>query len=154
MIEVNRRMKGKQINMLPLSVLRRQTAEKHNSPNHPDCHSLLNEEWLRVRGHGQGEDFERQIKKLLNNTFGKYLLVETYELGLEVSKRYHLNCITGDREVVYSEGYFCKVGRDETQEDRLELYFRHADKERLIVEAQTRLNESGKQLQVLQNVEL
>lgn len=75
-------------------------------------------------------------------------------MALDVSKRYHLNCITGDREVVYSEGYFCKVGRDEAQEDRLELYFRLADKEKLISDAQAKLTESGKQLQVLQNVEL
>ena len=67
-----------------------------------DCHGLINEEWLRVKQHDLGEDFDRQVKKLLNNTFGKYVLVENYELALEVSKRYSINCITGEREVVYS----------------------------------------------------
>jgi hypothetical protein len=56
--------------------------------------------------------------------------------------------------VVYSEGCFCKVGRDEAQEDRLELYYKHAHKEALIADAQARLAESAKQLQALQNVEL
>lgn len=153
-IEANRKMKGRQVNILPVTVLRRQPTEKHNAPAAADCLSLLNEEWLKVKAHSLGEDFDRQLRKLLNNSFGKYLLVESYELALDVSKRYHLNCITGDRELVYSEGCFCKVGRDEAQEDRLELYYSHAHKENLIANAQARLAESGKQLQALQNVEL
>lgn len=101
-IEINRKLKGKQVNMLPVSVLKRLPFEKHNIPTSRDCHGLLNEEWLRVKQHDRDEDFERQIKKLLNNTFGKYVLVESYELALDISKRYSINCITGEREVVYS----------------------------------------------------
>lgn len=56
------------------------------------------------------------------------MLVKSYELALDISKRYHLNCITGDREVVYSEGYFCKVGRDEAVDDRIELYYKLMEK--------------------------
>jgi chromosome segregation ATPase len=126
-IEVNRKLKGRQVNMLPLSVVRRQPTEKHNTPSSAEDYcSLLNEEWMRIRAHSYGEDFDRQLRKILNNTFGKYMLVKSYELALDISKRYHLNCITADREVVYSEGYFCKVGRDEASEDRIELYYKHA----------------------------
>jgi chromosome segregation ATPase len=74
-IDINRKVKGRQVNILPLTVLRRQPTEKHSPPATPDCHSLLNEEWLRVKGHSLGEDFDRQLRKLLSNSFGKYLLV-------------------------------------------------------------------------------
>lgn len=40
------------------------------------------------------------------------MLVKSYDLGLDVSKKFHINCITADKEIVYSEGYFCKVGKD------------------------------------------
>ena len=51
---------------------------------------------------------------MVNNTFAKYALVEDYSTALKVSKEYNLNCITGDREIVYADAYMCKVGREET----------------------------------------
>jgi hypothetical protein len=62
------------------------------------------------------------------NTFHKHVLVKDYDLGLTVSKEFHLNCITADREIVYSEGYLCKVGKDGNIDDRIEVYTRYAEK--------------------------
>ncbi len=60
------------------------------------------------------------------NTFSSHFLVTDYDTGLKVSKEFHLNCITADKEIVYSEGYLCKVGKDMNVDDRLELYYKYA----------------------------
>ena len=52
------------------------------------------------------------MSKILNNTFNNYVLVKSYEDALDVSKKYGINCITAEKEVVYSEGYLCKLGKD------------------------------------------
>ena len=56
------------------------------------------------------------------------MLVKDYDLGLKISKEYFLNCITVEKEVVYSEGYLCKVGKDTNVDDKLELYYKYAVK--------------------------
>jgi hypothetical protein len=55
-----------------------------------------------VKPHKLGEEFDRGIRKIIMNSFHKHVLVKDYDLGLTVSKQYHLNCITADREIVYS----------------------------------------------------
>lgn len=82
------------------------------------------------------------------------MLVKSYELGLDVSKRYHFNCITADKEIVYSEGYFCKVGKDESVDDRIEVYYKFIEKDSEIARAKDRLDSSSKELLALQNIEL
>lgn len=41
-VELNKRLKGRQINILPVSFALRQATEKRNYPSIEDCYSLLN----------------------------------------------------------------------------------------------------------------
>lgn len=42
MIEANKRIKGKQINILPINIVKRQPFEKKSFPDVQDCYSLVN----------------------------------------------------------------------------------------------------------------
>ena len=68
------------------------------------------------------------------------MLVSEYDLGLKVSKEYHLNCITSDKEIVYSEGFLCKVGKDTSIDDKLELYFKYEEKSKELLKATSKRN--------------
>ena len=102
MVALNRELKGRQIQILPLSFVSRSPAIKKNIPSVDDCFSLLNEDWVKIRPHPHGDDFTKNIRKIVINTFGGHVLVKDYELGLKISKEYHLNCITVDKEIIYS----------------------------------------------------
>lgn len=101
-INLNRKVKGKQINVLPLSFMKRQPTIKKNLPTIEDCYSLLNEEWIKIRPHNFGDEFTKSLEKIIINTFNSHILVKDYDIGLKVSKEFHLNCITADKEIVYS----------------------------------------------------
>ena len=69
------------------------------------------------------------MKKLINNTFCRYMVTDSYETGLKISKESHLNCITMDREVIYSEGYLCKLGGEEKlKESAIEIFEKYYKK--------------------------
>ena len=105
---------------MPLSFVERQPAIKKTKPtNVDDCFSLINDGWIKIRTHEYGDNFTKCLEKIIVNTFSNHVLVKDYELGLKISKEYFLNCITADKEVVYSEGYLCKVGKDTNVDDRL-----------------------------------
>lgn len=55
---------------------------------------------------------------------------------------------------MYSEGYFCKVGKDESVDDRIEVYYKYIEKDSEIARAKDKLESSTKELLALQNIEL
>ena len=114
----------------------------------------MNQEWIKIKPHPHGQEFNDQLAKIINNTFNKYVLVKSYELGLDVSKRYHFNSITAGKEIVYSEGYFCKVGKDESVDGRIEVYYKYIEKDSEIARAKDKLESSTKELLALQNIQL
>jgi methyl coenzyme M reductase subunit D len=81
-------------------------------------------------------------------------MVSDYELGLKVSKEYFMNCITYDKELVYSEGYLCKVGKDTNVDDRLELYYKYAEKTEKWNEALKGMADKSAIVSKLQNDEM
>lgn len=88
------------------------------------------------------------------NTFHKHVLVKDYDIGLTVSKEYHLNCITAEREIVYSEGYLCKVGKDSSLDDRIEIYTRYSEKVTQMEQTNAKLEQVNKDGMALQNEEM
>ncbi len=58
---------------------------------------MLNDEWVKVKPHSFGEEFTKLLNKIIANTFGGHLLVKDYDIGLRVSKEFHMNCITADK---------------------------------------------------------
>ena len=51
-IKTNKRIKGKKINIMPLSFVERQPAVRKPKPvDTDDCFSLLNEGWIKIRPH-------------------------------------------------------------------------------------------------------
>ena len=78
-MNVNKKIKGKQINILPLSFVERTPGIKRpKPPKIDDCYSLLNEEWVKVKAHDHGDSFTRLIQKIIMNTFNSHVLVKDY----------------------------------------------------------------------------
>lgn len=46
----------------------------------------------------------------MQRLLGKYILVKDYDLALHYAKENKLNCVTPNREIVYSGGFLTKVG--------------------------------------------
>jgi len=65
-----------------------------------------------------------------------------------------MNCITADKEVVYSEGYLCKVGKDTNVDDKLELYYKYAEKNDQLQSTKRKLQTIFKEVNKFQNREM
>jgi chromosome segregation ATPase len=68
------------------------------------------------------EGLEDSLTKLLAYFFRGMALAKSYESGLKLAKEKNINIVTPEREVVYAEGYFTKVGT-QLQEDQLTQYY-------------------------------
>ena len=53
-IEINRKIKGKNVNILPLSYIRNQPSIRKAVPMIDDCFSLLKEGWVTYKPHHFG----------------------------------------------------------------------------------------------------
>lgn len=86
LIELNRRKKGRNVNILPLSFVKNSTDPKVNVPANID--SLANQDWVQVKTNGSKlkANTVKTIEGLVHSTFSKYVLVEKYETALSVSK--------------------------------------------------------------------
>ena len=65
-----------------------------------------------------GVDSRLQI--LLNNVFGKVVMVPDYSTALQVAKDHGLTCVTPELQVVYAGAFITKVGSStsgSTQQD-------------------------------------
>ena len=154
-VNVNRKIKGRKINVLPMSFIERQPQmKKLKIPDISDCYSLLREEWIKIKPHSFGGKFTKSLEKIIVSTFNSHVLVKDYSLGLEVSKKYFVNCITADKEIVYSEGYHCKVGKDINVDDRLESFLNYSEKNHDLQEASKNLEEVSKKANSLKNGEM
>ena len=71
-----------------------------------------------------------------------------------MSKEYFLNCITAEREIVYSEGYLCKVGKDNNIDDRMESYSKYAEKKQQLEDSSRNYDRVSKTVTKLQTEEL
>lgn len=128
-IEVNRSIQGRQVEILSLSFVRRMALEKKVYPKDgEEAYSLLNSEWIKVKENAERPEFNELLSKIIANAFSKYMVVKTYGTGLRISKEYHLNCVTFDREIVYSDGYLCKIGKEVVVEGKLEVYQKYHSK--------------------------
>ena len=63
--------------------------EKKPYPNIEDATPLISQDLVKVSipsGYDFPRNFQEDLKKLLNNTFCKYMLVKDYDTALSVSK--------------------------------------------------------------------
>ena len=88
------------------------------------------------------------------DTFSSYVLVKDYDAGLKISKQYHVNCITAEKEVIYAQSYLCKVGKDPNIDDKLELYNKYAERKYQFEQSSNNLENICKIVNDLQTVEL
>ena len=80
------------------------------------------------------------VNKILSNTFNNYALVKTYDSALEISKKYSLNCITSEKEIIYAEGYLCKLGKEDVHhESKLEVFRKCKEKKLMLEEKEKKL---------------
>lgn len=64
-----------------------------------------------------------RLNTLIQNIFGKVVLVKSYEEGMQVAKQNQLTCITTDLQVVYSGAFISKVGHyDRNRMARFSIY--------------------------------
>ena len=95
-IAINKELKGRQVNIYTLSHIRDEAEEVKKYPDPKDAFPLLNPEWIRIQNPPTSpRDFVRCLEKLINKTVANYVLVEEFSQALQISKVYHLNCITG-----------------------------------------------------------
>jgi chromosome segregation ATPase len=60
---------------------------------------------------------------LVSKVFGKFVLVQTYALAMQVAKDYNLTCITPDHQIVFAGAFLTQVGQyTRSAQDRPTLY--------------------------------
>lgn len=66
---------------------------------------------------------DARLQHLLENIFGKVVLVRGYDEAMQVAKQHNFTCITADFEVVYAGAFISKVGHyNRAQMDRFAGY--------------------------------
>ena len=65
---------------------------------------------------------EKTLQAMLNKFFGKFLLVQNYDIGVKFAKEYDLSCITSENEMVNAGGFISRIGYYNTKKERLSLY--------------------------------
>lgn len=99
-IELNKKIKGRQINIIQLDYLRRQPVEQKSFPKSNDVSKLINPKWIKPvvsKESGAPDSLLADVDRLISNTFGRHALVKDYATGLQIAKEYHLNCITSQK---------------------------------------------------------
>ena len=72
------------------------------------------------------------------------MLVESYEVGLRICKNCSITCITPESEVVNAGGFYSKLGKPSSIDDRLESYYNYQQKQTIIDKATQRITESSR----------
>ena len=112
-LEINKSIKGGMIQIYPLETLEMRKPAKRI----PDgVKSMLDVVSL-------AESADKRMQALLDNIFGKVVLVKSYDEGMRVAKDHDLTCITSDLEVVYAGAFISKVGHyNRAQQARFSVY--------------------------------
>lgn len=80
-IDINRKLKGRQINIIQLDYIRNQPVQPHSAPKSENVKKLNNPKWIRVNTNATDlhpQKLADDVEKLIKNTFGKYALVKDY----------------------------------------------------------------------------
>lgn len=120
-IEINKERKGPVISILPLD-WNTHYSSKYNYQNLKDSSPLVN--FIKIKsGIIPNYDlYKNDLENLIHKTFGKTLLVKNYETGLNLAKQVNMNCITRDNEIIYAGAILTKIGRYDSQRQRLNYY--------------------------------
>lgn len=82
-VEINKKLHGKNVNILPLSYTKTQLNEKRSLPKMDNVWSLVNNDWITLKHTSRiSPEVKSNIEKVINNTFVKYALVEDYSSAL------------------------------------------------------------------------
>ena len=77
-INLNKKLKGRQVNMIPLNYVRNSVMEKKNYPSQEDAFQLISSDAIKVKFDEESMDypdtFGDDIKKLVNNTFCRHVM--------------------------------------------------------------------------------
>lgn len=115
-IAINKRLKGKEIIVYPLTMF---DDFKDFRQEYPDTQDAV----IVVESIKQKEgDFPYDLQPLINDLFGRILLTRNYKVALKFSKQYNLTCLTTQGEIVYPGSYLTKVGFNESRKEVFQLY--------------------------------
>ena len=118
LIKINQEIKGSAINIYPMSWiadLRPQTIE------YPTGNDVI-----VVKNHVQSQEgLPIDIRPLIENIFGKVLLVRNYQTATVIAKKYKLNCVTSEGELVYAGSYLTKLGFYDVREESITMYLQY-----------------------------
>lgn len=54
--------------------------------------------------------FSNEIQIFVKHLVSRYIVVKDFDIALKYAKEFKLNCITADKDIVFSEAFLTKVG--------------------------------------------
>ena len=113
-LKINSQIKGGVINIFPLETMEQMRKPVKQVP--ANSKSLLEIVSLTPNA-------DPRLQILLQNIFGKVVLVRDYDEAMKVAKQNNLTCITADLDVVYAGAFISKVGHyNRAQMDKFLVY--------------------------------
>jgi len=147
LLSINRRIKGSTINIYPLSWVAELKTRDIDYPTTSDA--------IIVKNHiKQKPGLDIDLSKLIDHVFGKLLLVRDYNVATTMAKKYNLNCVTADGEVVYAGSYLSKLGFYDIRNEKISLYEKYRKTKNEIEAAELRLAQSEQEKNDLSNQDL
>jgi len=118
LIKINQEIKGSAINIYPLSWI---SELKPKAVEYPTGNDVI-----IVKNHIQPQEgLAIDIRPLIENIFGKVLLVRNYQTATVIAKKYRLNCVTSEGELVYAGSYLTKLGFYDVREESITMYLQY-----------------------------
>ncbi len=118
LIKINQEIKGSAINIYPMSWIADLRPQNIEYPTGNDV--------IIVKNHVQAQEgLPIDIRPLIENIFGKTLLVRNYQTATVIAKKYKLNCVTSEGELVYAGSYLTKLGFYDVREESITMYLQY-----------------------------
>ena len=139
-LERNEKLGGHRIHIFPLEWFRDKLVQQKEYPEGSDSIVLLKQ--IKTK---QGFD----LSGLLDQVFGKTVLVRNQDIANKYSKQYKLNCVTPDGQIVYSGGFMVKAGFHDVKKERIRAYYSLLSHKQELNQTEHKLNQLKHQKETL-----
>ena len=137
-LEINRKLNGPVINIIPLDFINEEKIEndENNNNNYNISQQILTQisqsndlntilDFIKINNifmQKLPEKYKNKLDFLLKKNFGHCQLVKNYEIGMKYAKKYNFTCVTAQNEIIYNGGFITKVGFYDFNKQRINLY--------------------------------
>ena len=138
-LEINRKLNGPVINIIPLDFINEDDNENNDENNFNyknisqqiltqlsqsnELNTIL--DFIKINNifsQKIPEKYKNKLNFLLKKNFGHCQLVKNYEIGMKYAKKYNFTCVTSQNEIIYNGGFITKVGFYDFNKQRINLY--------------------------------